>query len=147
MHPAATLRQHHDDADDEHHARGSAHHAKSKSVSWLPGQAISRIASSTASLADAKDGSGGGAPPPAAPAGAQAAAGGSQHGGSSAASALEQACRTTADEARSGLLQKDAFLVFRALCKLSIRTSDSNTAQDPTAVRWAGGGAGALGGI
>jgi hypothetical protein len=34
-----------------------------------------------------------------------------------------------------GLLLKDAFLVFRALCKLSTRTSDSATVQDPTAVR------------
>lgn len=33
------------------------------------------------------------------------------------------------------LLLKDAFLVFRALCKLSIRTSDSVTITDPTAVR------------
>ena len=51
------------------------------------------------------------------------------------AAALEHAYRTTADEARSNVLQKDAFLVFRALCKLSIRTSDTVTAQDPTAVR------------
>jgi brefeldin A-inhibited guanine nucleotide-exchange protein len=33
------------------------------------------------------------------------------------------------------LLLKDAFLVFRALCKLSIRTSDTVTVSDPTAVR------------
>jgi brefeldin A-inhibited guanine nucleotide-exchange protein len=33
------------------------------------------------------------------------------------------------------LLHKDAFLVFRALCKLSIRTSDLVTVSDPTAVR------------
>jgi brefeldin A-inhibited guanine nucleotide-exchange protein len=33
------------------------------------------------------------------------------------------------------LLHKDAFLVFRALCKLSIRTSDVVTVSDPTAVR------------
>jgi hypothetical protein len=33
------------------------------------------------------------------------------------------------------VLLRDAFLVFRALCKLSIRTSDSATLQDPTAVR------------
>lgn len=32
-------------------------------------------------------------------------------------------------------LLKDAFLVFRALCKLSIRTSDTVTVSDPTAVR------------
>jgi brefeldin A-inhibited guanine nucleotide-exchange protein len=35
----------------------------------------------------------------------------------------------------TSLLLKDAFLVFRALCKLSIRTSDSVTVADPTAVR------------
>ncbi|KIZ07158.1 Brefeldin A-inhibited guanine nucleotide-exchange protein 2, partial [Monoraphidium neglectum] len=35
----------------------------------------------------------------------------------------------------AGLLLKDAFLVFRALCKLSIRTSDSATVLDPTAAR------------
>jgi hypothetical protein len=33
------------------------------------------------------------------------------------------------------VLQKDGFLVFRALCKLSIRTSDSATVSDPTAIR------------
>lgn len=33
------------------------------------------------------------------------------------------------------VLQKDGFLVFRALCKLSIRTSDSATVADPTAIR------------
>ena len=43
--------------------------------------------------------------------------------------------RNPGDEARTSLLNKDAFLVFRALCKLSIRTSDSATVQDPTAVR------------
>ncbi|GAX80611.1 hypothetical protein CEUSTIGMA_g8046.t1 [Chlamydomonas eustigma] len=52
-----------------------------------------------------------------------------------AAEALEIASRTTADEARSNMLNKDAFLVFRALCKLSIRTSDTSSAQDPTAIR------------
>ena len=56
----------------------------------------------------------------------------------STAAALEQASRTTADEARSNMLHKDAFLVFRALCKLSIRTSDSAAVQDPTAVRCVG---------
>ncbi len=45
--------------------------------------------------------------------------------------------RHPGDEARTSLLNKDAFLVFRALCKLSIRTSDSATVQDPTAVRCA----------
>lgn len=33
------------------------------------------------------------------------------------------------------VLAKDAFLVFRALCKLSIRSSESSTGTDPTAVR------------
>jgi hypothetical protein len=54
--------------------------------------------------------------------------------------ALERACRTTADAARSAMLQKDAFLVFRALCKLSVRTGDSP--QDAAAVRCVRGGAG-----
>ncbi|GIM16144.1 hypothetical protein Vretimale_18795 [Volvox reticuliferus] len=36
---------------------------------------------------------------------------------------------------RTAVLQRDAFLVFRALCKLSIRTNDSATANDPTSVR------------
>eukprot|EP00879_Flechtneria_rotunda_P009955 GHRR01010411.1.p1 GENE.GHRR01010411.1~~GHRR01010411.1.p1 ORF type:complete len:1258 (+),score=566.72 GHRR01010411.1:286-4059(+) len=35
----------------------------------------------------------------------------------------------------ASVLLKDALLVFRALCKLSIRTSDSVTVSDPTAVR------------
>lgn len=42
---------------------------------------------------------------------------------------------TKKEETRTTILQKDAFLVFRALCKLSIRTSDSATMSDPTAVR------------
>jgi hypothetical protein len=44
----------------------------------------------------------------------------------------------------AGLLLKDAFLVFRALCKLSIRTSDSATVQDPTALRGKVGEAGSV---
>ncbi|KAG2485588.1 hypothetical protein HYH03_015653 [Edaphochlamys debaryana] len=36
---------------------------------------------------------------------------------------------------RTQVLQRDAFLVFRALCKLSIRTNDTTAATDPTAVR------------
>lgn len=35
----------------------------------------------------------------------------------------------------SAVLAKDAFLVFRALCKLSTRSSESSTGTDPTAVR------------
>lgn len=34
-----------------------------------------------------------------------------------------------------GVLQKDAFLVFRALCRLSIRSSDSAAATDLSAAR------------
>ena len=32
-------------------------------------------------------------------------------------------------------LQKDAFLVFRALCKLSVRASETATGTDMTAIR------------
>jgi brefeldin A-inhibited guanine nucleotide-exchange protein len=49
------------------------------------------------------------------------------HAGSSGAS--------SAFNQGKALLLKDAFLVFRALCKLSIRTSDTLTISDPTAVR------------
>jgi brefeldin A-inhibited guanine nucleotide-exchange protein len=49
------------------------------------------------------------------------------HAGSSGAS-------SAANQGKA-LLLKDAFLVFRALCKLSIRTSDTLTISDPTAVR------------
>ncbi|GMH32506.1 hypothetical protein BSKO_00340 [Bryopsis sp. KO-2023] len=38
-------------------------------------------------------------------------------------------------DVRGGVLQKDAFLVFRALCKLSIRTSPETPVLDSTAVR------------
>ena len=40
-----------------------------------------------------------------------------------------------APPAIDGILQKDAFLVFRALCKLSVRSSETATGTDPTAVR------------
>eukprot|EP00891_Asterochloris_glomerata_P002829 jgi/Astpho2/2829/e_gw1.00050.8.1_t len=40
-----------------------------------------------------------------------------------------------APSAADGILQKDAFLVFRALCKLSVRSSETATGTDPTAVR------------
>ena len=36
---------------------------------------------------------------------------------------------------RAAVLQRDAFLVFRALCTLSIRTNDAAVGSDPTAVR------------
>jgi hypothetical protein len=36
---------------------------------------------------------------------------------------------------RTAVLQQDAFLVFRALCKLSTRTSDTAAVQDATAAR------------
>lgn len=35
----------------------------------------------------------------------------------------------------SAVLQKDAFLVFRALCKLSIKTADGGQGADPMALR------------
>lgn len=35
----------------------------------------------------------------------------------------------------SAVLQKDAFLVFRALCKLSIKTADGGQGADPMAIR------------
>ena len=35
----------------------------------------------------------------------------------------------------AAVLAKDAFLVFRALCKLSIRTADASTHTDLTALR------------
>ena len=37
--------------------------------------------------------------------------------------------------AMDAVLQKDAFLVFRALCKLSIRTADASSGTDLTAIR------------
>jgi brefeldin A-inhibited guanine nucleotide-exchange protein len=51
-----------------------------------------------------------------------------------AAAAAAAAAAASVSQGRA-LLLKDAFLVFRALCKLSIRTSDSVTITDPTAVR------------
>jgi brefeldin A-inhibited guanine nucleotide-exchange protein len=39
------------------------------------------------------------------------------------------------DAAIDAILQKDAFLVFRALCKLSIRTADVSSGTDLTAIR------------
>ena len=35
----------------------------------------------------------------------------------------------------TAVLAKDAFLVFRALCKLSTRSSESSAGADPTAIR------------
>lgn len=35
----------------------------------------------------------------------------------------------------TAVLARDAFLVFRALCKLSTRSSESSTGADPTAIR------------
>ncbi len=37
--------------------------------------------------------------------------------------------------ALDSVLQKDAFLVFRALCKLSIKTADASSGTDVTATR------------
>lgn len=62
-------------------------------------------------------------------------------GGSSSSQPSKELGRTASFGAAAGagqgraLLLKDAFLVFRALCKLSIRTSDTVTVSDPTAVR------------
>ena len=41
----------------------------------------------------------------------------------------------SAAAAMESMLQKDAFLVFRALCKLSVRSSEAPTGTDLTAVR------------
>ncbi len=58
---------------------------------------------------------------------------------SSGAGGGAEALATAADAAAVlTVLQRDAFLVFRALCKLSIRTNDS-ASNDPTAIRWVGG--------
>jgi brefeldin A-inhibited guanine nucleotide-exchange protein len=67
-------------------------------------------------------------------AGSTGGAGGAaaSHAGGAAAAAPHGAVVLPASVA---LLHKDAFLVFRALCKLSIRTSDVVTVSDPTAVR------------
>lgn len=51
-----------------------------------------------------------------------------------AAPASETAIRTQAASIES-TLQKDAYLVFRALCKLSIRSSDSSAGSDLTVLR------------
>lgn len=48
---------------------------------------------------------------------------------------LQTVHQTPEQAARSAVLQRDAFLSFRALCKLSIRTSDQATAMDATAAR------------
>jgi brefeldin A-inhibited guanine nucleotide-exchange protein len=52
-------------------------------------------------------------------------------GGQPAAS-TPQSART---QALDPVLQKDAFLVFRALCKLSIKTADASSGTDLTATR------------
>ncbi len=49
-------------------------------------------------------------------------------------------------DTRTAVLQQDAFLVFRALCKLSTRTSDTAAVQDVTAARCVARACLALGG-
>jgi brefeldin A-inhibited guanine nucleotide-exchange protein len=65
-------------------------------------------------------------------AGSTGGAAAAAHAGGATAAAPHGAVLLPASVA---LLHKDAFLVFRALCKLSIRTSDLVTVSDPTAVR------------
>ena len=60
------------------------------------------------------------------------AAGGPAPAASLAPSALDGEAH---DAAIDAILQKDAFLVFRALCKLSIRTADVSSGTDLTAIR------------
>ncbi|KAG2437305.1 hypothetical protein HXX76_005962 [Chlamydomonas incerta] len=64
----------------------------------------------------------------AAGAGAVAGSGKASDGGSGVPVVADAASRTA-------VLQRDAFLVFRALCKLSIRTNDATSANDPSAIR------------
>lgn len=89
-------------------------------------------------LADAASGSLAASSSTAAP----AAVAGDAHPAGAAAAGVPSAGAATggpgdgqAVHAGVALLLKDAFLVFRALCKLSIRTSDTVTVSDPTAVR------------
>ncbi len=48
---------------------------------------------------------------------------------------LRHFCNAVQNTDISAVLAKDAFLVFRALCKLSTRSSESSTGSDPTAIR------------
>ena len=61
-----------------------------------------------------------------------AAGGGPAPAASLAAGSPNGEARAAAIDA---ILQKDAFLVFRALCKLSIRTADASSGTDLTAIR------------
>ncbi|KAG2453172.1 hypothetical protein HYH02_002496 [Chlamydomonas schloesseri] len=70
----------------------------------------------------------GGAVLPAASGSGAAAGGKASEGGSGMPAVADAASRTA-------VLQRDAFLVFRALCKLSIRTNDATSANDPSAIR------------
>lgn len=59
-----------------------------------------------------------------------------EQGPEGAATPLHAAPGTaTKAAATDTVLQKDAFLVFRALCKLSIRTADASSGTDLTAIR------------
>lgn len=60
-----------------------------------------------------------------------------EHGPSGAASPMHASPRGSSSKvaATDAVLQKDAFLVFRALCKLSIRTADASSGTDLTAIR------------
>ncbi|EFJ50436.1 hypothetical protein VOLCADRAFT_80189 [Volvox carteri f. nagariensis] len=92
--------------------------------------------SATPAAAEAISGGGGSstATPSTAAAGVAAASSRASAGGSDAGGSVTS--QFIADAAsRTAVLQRDAFLVFRALCKLSIRTNDSATSNDPTAVR------------
>jgi brefeldin A-inhibited guanine nucleotide-exchange protein len=113
-----------DDDDDEE--RGTFHLAGSGDSGSLPTYSSSGTPKAAAAAGSAAAGSTGNA------AGSAAAlvAGNAAAGGSAAA--FHGAVVLPASVA---LLHKDAFLVFRALCKLSIRTSDLVTVSDPTAVR------------
>ncbi len=53
----------------------------------------------------------------------------------SASSAAADTPSSAKAAALDGVLQKDAFLAFRALCKLSIKTADASSGTDLTATR------------
>lgn len=100
--------------DDEDEERGTFHLAGSGGSGSLPTCGGSGAAKAAAAASPAAADSAGGA--------SGAAVAGTPHG-------------AVVLPASVALLHKDAFLVFRALCKLSIRTSDLVTVSDPTAVR------------
>eukprot|EP00198_Chlamydomonas_reinhardtii_P005607 XP_001694943.1 SEC7/BIG-like ARF-guanine nucleotide exchange factor [Chlamydomonas reinhardtii] len=91
----------------------------------VPTAAVATSAGSTSAGGAA---AGAAAPTAGAGAGAALASGKASEGGSDVPAVADAASRTA-------VLQRDAFLVFRALCKLSIRTNDATSANDPSAVR------------